>query len=140
MLLLDGRLLPADDRDPPPPEDRELPVDDRELPADDRELPVDGCELPADDRELPVDGCELPAAGERGTEVLPGLLRIELDAPVLGAPTIVRPVAVGGTTIGRDPVTLPDPLLGATSWRPPLLEPEGARTEPDGDRFGMVGR
>jgi hypothetical protein len=72
--------------DEPPPEDRllladerELPPDGRLLPADERELPPDGRLLPADERELlPADGLP-PVERVCGAEYRPALLPYELD-------------------------------------------------------------
>ncbi len=66
-----------------PPEEREVPPEDRLLPADERELPPD-------ERELPTDR-------DRGAEVRPELLRVELGDRLLGARAVDRllPVDVG---------------------------------------------
>jgi len=104
---LDGRLLPAEDLDRLP-EDREPADGDRELPEDERVRP-------ADERELPADERELPAEGDLRDGARLGLFPTDLDEPVLLDPTADPLEPVGGTTIGRDPDTLPEPLLGATN-------------------------
>jgi hypothetical protein len=57
-----------------------------ELPDD----PPDGRLVPADERVLPPDERELPADGDRGADVRPGVLRTEVDGPLLGVPVIER--------------------------------------------------
>lgn len=102
---------------------------ERVLPAEDR--------LPADDRVLLPDDRDLPAALDRGADVRPGLLRTELGERPLGATADDRllPEDVGarpyraepvrGTTTGRVTDDRPATDLGATSWRPPAVEPDG---------------
>lgn len=102
---LDGRLLPAEDLDRLP-EDREPADGDR--PEDERLRPTDEREPLPDERELPAEG-----ALRDGARL--GLFPIDLDEPLLREPTVEPLEPVGGTTIGRDPDTLPEPLLGATN-------------------------
>jgi hypothetical protein len=80
----EDRLLLAEERELPP-EDRLLLAEERELPPDDRLLPAEERELPPDDRLLPVDGLDLlpedrvpPTELDRGAEYRPGLLLTEL--------------------------------------------------------------
>ena len=129
---LDGRLLPAEDLDRLP-EDREPADGDRELPDEDRVRP-------ADERELPVEERELPAEGALRDGARLGLFPIDLDEPLLREPTVDLLEPLGGTTIGRDPDTLPEPLLGATNWRPPALAPDGASVVLEGEVLRVDGR
>jgi len=104
---VDGRLLPAEGLDRLP-EERDPTDGDRELPLDERVRP-------AVERELPLDDRELPATGARRDGDRLGLFPTDLEEPVLLVPTVDRPEPEGGTTIGREPVTGAEPLLGATS-------------------------
>lgn len=90
LELLDGRLLPADEREELPLE-RLLLADGRDEPPLERLLPVDGRERLPVERLLPVEGRErLPVEREPlivrddGAEEYPRLLPAELREPERG--------------------------------------------------------
>ena len=75
LLLAEERELPPDDR-LLPTDEREPPLEDRLLPADDREPPDGVLRLPPYDRLLPIER-------DRGADDPLGLLRTELGERTL---------------------------------------------------------
>lgn len=86
----EGRLLLAEDREPPP-DDRLPPTEERELPAEERPLLTDGLDLLPDDRELPTEP-------DRGAEYRPLLPPTEVRDREDGARRDDEP---DGEVVGR---------------------------------------